>query len=213
VAQYLLDNPDFFQENAAILAHLHLPSPLTGRAVSLQERQIEVLREKYKVLELRMAELVRVAQENDALTRKMQLWTRSLLTSRSDVDLPHTLNTGLKSIFELPYVTLRMWGVAAEYAHTWYAQGVSEDTKIFANSLQVPYCGKNNDFEAVHWLEDARDVQSTAILPLRTNAEADTFGLLVLGSPDGNRFHTGMATDYLAEIGKTASAALICLLD
>lgn len=215
VAQYLADNPGFFQEHAALLARIQLSSTLTGRTVSLQERQIEVLREKYKGLELRMAELVRVAQENDAITRKLQSWTRALLMARNDVDMPHTLNTGLQSIFSVPHVTLRIWRVAPDYAHTWYAQGVSENTKIFASSLQAPYCGKNNDFEAVKWLEDAQDVESTALLPLRIDAEAgkETFGLLVLGSPDANRFHTGMATDFLAEIGKSASAALVCLLD
>jgi hypothetical protein len=65
----------------------------------------------------------------------------------------------------------------------------------------------------VRWLENAEEVQSTAILPLRIDASSETFGLLVLGSPDPDRFHTGMATDFLAEIGKTASAALMCLLD
>jgi len=42
---------------------------------------------------------------------------------------------------------------------------------------------------------------------------ADTFGLLVLGSSDPQRFAAGMATDFLSEIGATASAALACLLD
>jgi hypothetical protein len=213
VAQYLADNPDFFQEHGALLAKIRLPSPLTGRAVSLQERQIEVLREKYKVLELRMAELMRLAQDNDVITHKLQSWTRTLLTARNDVDLPHTLNSGLKSIFGVPHATLRIWQVAPQYAHTWYSQGPLEDTKLFADSLQGPYCGKNKDFEAVRWLENAEVVQSAAILPLRIDSSSETFGLLVLGSPDAERFHTGMATDFLAEIGKTASAALMCLLD
>lgn len=213
VAQYLANHPEFFQEHAGLLAQVQLTSPLTGRAVSLQERQIEVLREKYRVLELRMSELMRLAHENDEITRKLQAWTRTLLLARNDVDLPHTLSTGLQTVFGVPYATLRLWRVSADYSHTWFSKNVSEDAKLFANSLQGPYCGKNNDFEAVRWLEEASEVQSTALLPLRLEDAPDAFGLLVLGSPDPARFHTGMATDFLLEIGKTGSAALACLLD
>lgn len=213
IAQYLANNPEFFQEHAGMLAQIQLSSPLTGRAVSLQDRQIEVLREKHKVLELRMGELMRLAHENDEITRKLQTWTRTLLLARNDVDLPHTLTTGLQSIFGVPYSTLRIWRAAPDYAHTWFSQGVTEDAQLFANSLQAPYCGKNNDFEAVRWLEDAPEVQSTALLPLRIETVPDAFGLLVLGSPDATRFHADMATDFLVEISKTASAALVCLLD
>ena len=51
------------------------------------------------------------------------------------------------------------------------------------------------------------------MLPLRSDGASDAFGLLVLGAPDPNRFSAGMATDFLAQIGETASAALNCLLD
>jgi uncharacterized protein len=211
VAEYLADNPHFFQEHAALLGKVQLSSPLQGRAVSLQERQMEVMREKYKVLDLQMADLMQRAQENDAIAQKFQQWTQSLLLARNDVDLPHVLISGLQSIFGVPHATLRMWRVADEYSHTWFAQDVSEDAPIFANSLTAPYCGMNNDFEAVRWL-DADGVQSTVILPLRTPQAAEAFGLLIMGSPDPQRFTADMATDFLTAIGTTASAALACLL-
>src|SRR5437867_7755003 len=141
VAQYLADNPLFFQEHAGLLAQVQLTSPLMGRAVSLQERQMEVMREKYKALELRMAELLHMAQDNDEITHKLHLWTRALLLARNDVDLPYTLVDGLRTIFDVPHVTLRMWRVAADYAHTWFAQDVSDDTRLFANGLLARYCG------------------------------------------------------------------------
>ena len=40
-----------------------------------------------------------------------------------------------------------------------------------------------------------------------------TFGLLVLGSPDARRFHEGMGTAYLGQIGEVAGAALNRLRD
>lgn len=174
---------------------------------------MEVLREKHKTLELRMAELIRMAQENDAITEKFLLWTRALLLARNDVDLPHTLINSLQTIFAVPHATLRIWGASEEFSHTWFAAEVSADAKIFCNGLTAPFCGKNHDFEAASWIDDAGSIQSIAMLPLRVGAAPEAFGLLVLASPDPERFTSDMATDFLAMIGQTASAALTCLLD
>lgn len=212
VARYLVDNPHFFEEHPELMSSLKLSSPVAGRAVSLQERQMEVLREKIKALELRLAALLRIGQENDAITEKFQRWTQALLAARNDVDLPHVLVDGLRTIFSVPHATLRIWDVAEEFSHTWFSEPVSADARIFANGLNAPFCGPNHDFEAATWLDDAPSVQSIAILPLRRESGAETFGLLVLGAPDAQRFTEDMATDFLAKIGKTSSAALTCLL-
>lgn len=213
VARYLEQNPHFFEQHAELLGSVRLASPLLGRAVSLQERQMEVLREKIRLQELHLAELLRVAQANDASSERFQSWTRTLLLARNDVDLPHLLIDGLQSVFSVPYATLRIWNVAPAFAHTWFAAPVSEDARLFANSLDVPFCGPNNDFEVAAWLDEAAPVASLALLPLRTEDHAGAFGLLVLGSPDAERFGADMATDFLARLGTTASAALACLLD
>ncbi|HZW23389.1 DUF484 family protein [Noviherbaspirillum sp.] len=213
VADFLSDNPHFFEEHSELLGRVKLTSPVAGRAVSLQERQMEVLRDKIKSHELRLAELLRIAQDNDAITDKFHQWTRSLLLARNDVDMPHTLVNGLQTIFSLPHATLRLWGVAEDYAHTWFAAEVSEDARIFCNGLTAPYCGPNQDFEAASWFDEGASVQSIAMLPLRRPDATEAFGLLVLGSPDPQRFTADMATDYLAKIGETASAAMACLLD
>jgi uncharacterized protein YigA (DUF484 family) len=213
VARFLTDNPHFFEEHVELMSKLKLISPIGGRTVSLQERQMEVLREKIKISDLRFADLMRIAQENDAITEKFQVWIRSLLLARNDVDLPHVLIEGLRTIFSVPQATLRIWGVAEEFSHTWFASEVSGDARIFANGLSVPFCGANNDFEAASWLEDGASMHSVAILSLRTDPAADAFGLLVLGSPDPERFTADLATDFLEKIGNTTGAALTCLLE
>ena len=212
VADYLARNPQFFEDYAHVLADVRLSSTLGGRTVSLQERQMEVLREKARQLELRLAGLYRVGEGNDALNARFQDWTCSLLQARGDVDLPHVLVEGLRSVFHVPQATIRLWNLSDDYSHTWYASEVSADTRIFANSLQVPYCGPNNDFEAVQLLDDAQDIASVALLPLRNGDDEEAFGLLVLGSDDPERFTVEMATDFLARIARTSAAALTPLL-
>jgi uncharacterized protein YigA (DUF484 family) len=212
VLQYLTDHPHFFEEHASLLGDVKLSSPLTGRAVSLQERQMEVMRDKYKVLELRMAELSRHAKENETIANRFHNWTQALLQVRDDGDMPRVLADSLKASFHVPQATLRMWQTQPEYASEWYSAGVSDDARIFANSLLAPYCGTNNDFEAVRWLDDAGHIQSTVIIPLRQAGAKVAFGLLILGSPDAERFTSLMATDFLVHIGTTASTALAPLL-
>lgn len=212
VAQYLTQHPTFFENHAELLADIRLSTPLGGRTLSLQERQMEVLREKIKGMELRLANLMRLGEENDAITDKLQQWTRGLLLARNDVDLPHVLISGLQSIFGVPHATLRLWGVAEEFSHAWFAEAVSADARMFSNGLSAPFCGRNDDFEAASWLEDGPAVQSLAMLPLRVGAAPDAFGLLVLGSADPGRFTADMATDFLTRISETSSAALTCLL-
>jgi len=65
--------------------------------------------------------------------------------------------------------------------------------------------------EAVKWLDEPTQAASLALLPLRTPGSAVTsaaFGLLVLASPDSQRFTDDMATDFLQRIADIASAAL-----
>lgn len=209
VASYLTDNPNFFEEHAGLLGQVRLSSPLTGKAVSLQERQMEVMRDKYKALELRMAELIRLAQDNATIANKFHAWTQGLLRARQRSELPGAVSNGLRDVFGVPQVTLRLWGLGGEHADAWYVTGVSEDARLFANSLLAPYCGSNHDFEAVRWLDDPDSVLSTVIVPLRS--EGSAFGLLIMGSPDPERFTAHMATDFLIHIGETASAALAAL--
>ncbi|PRC94444.1 DUF484 family protein [Solimicrobium silvestre] len=208
VASFLATNPHFFEEHAELLGTIKLSSPLLGRAVSLQERQMEVVRDKYRHLELRLSELLRMAQENDNATAKFQKWTNSLLLARNDVDLPHLLTTNLQEFFSLPHASLRLWNVAEEYQHAWFASPASDDIRLFARGLNAPFCGENKDFEAASWID--APVASLAMLPLRANGEV--IGLLVLGSSDKYRFTSTMATDLLSQIADTSSAALSCLI-
>lgn len=210
VAQFLADNPQFFQEHAGLLGEVKLSSPLTGKTVSLQERQMEVMRAKYNALERRLADLMRVAAENTVLLQRFHAWHLALLKASAGgavaQDLVDVLVAGLVEHFGVPQATLRLWNLAAGHADAPFAAGVTGDARLFASSLRAPYCGPNKDFEAVRWLDDADSVRSIVLLPLISAGQ--TFGLLVLGSPDAERFSPAMSTDFLVQLGQSASAAL-----
>ena len=223
VADYLLANPDFFVEHAELLATIKLGNPHGKAAVSLQERQMEMLREKNKHLELRLAELLRYGHENDSISAKTVHWVSHVLAERDPHALPRLIAEQLRQEFDVPQAALRLWDVADSYAQASFAKHTGEEVRLFANSLEVPYCGANAGFEAAQWLDGGEGgdnaPQSVAIVALRRRVSAEerdpsgeAFGLLVLGSPDPRRFHDGMATDLLRKIGTLASAGLTRLL-
>jgi uncharacterized protein YigA (DUF484 family) len=206
IANYLANNPAFFERHAELLATVQLTSPHGQRAVSLQERQMEMLRERIKGLELKIVEMIRHGQENVAIADRLHRWTRTILLTTDAGDLPQAMVDELKRQFMIPQAAIRLWGADAAFAQHAFAAGVSDDVKSFTGSLTLPYCGVNAGFEAAGWLGDPATVASMAMIPLRQGDA--TLGLLVLGSPDATRYAADMGTEFLMRIGDTAAAAL-----
>jgi uncharacterized protein YigA (DUF484 family) len=190
---------------------VELSSPHSNRAVSLQERQATLLRDKIKVLEHRVMDMVRNGNENLMLSEKLLRWARSLFLVADPQSLPGQIAAEIQTQFSVPQVAIKVWDVAPQFAHADFANGISDDAKLFASSLTEPFCGVNTGFESARWLADPLAATSLAILPLRSGplvGTASTFGLLVLASPDAQRFHSTLGTDFLARIAELASAAL-----
>ncbi len=214
ILRYLNEHPDFFERQASLLGTIRMQSSHGGRAISLQERQMEVMREKHKVLEGKLADLIHIARDNDAIVDKMHHWTRQLLIAQNNNKLPDVVLSSLSSQFNVPLTALRLWGVKTEFTHLSIAAAVPVETITLANSMMLPYCGMNSDFQAATWLpEKGNQARSLALLPLRVGADPKSFGLIVLGSPDPERFKSSMQTAYLSSISEIASAALSRLVE
>ncbi|MEY4882150.1 MAG: hypothetical protein RIS34_4 [Pseudomonadota bacterium] len=211
IANFLANTPDFFERHAELLAAVHLTSPHSKRAVSLQERQAEMLRDKIKVLEHRIMDMFRHGNDNTLLSDKLLRWAASLFQNADTAAMPGEIAHEIRQQFGVPQVGIKVWDVAPAFASNGFALGVSDDAKLFASSLREPFCGVNTGFEAVGWLDDPQAAASLALLPLRVGplgSVSPAFGLLVLASPDAQRFNSGMGTDFLQHIAELASAAL-----
>ncbi len=212
IANFLANTPDFFERHAELLASVQLSSGHGSRAVSLQERQAGLLRDKIKALEARVVEMIRHGQENVSIADKLQRCTRNLLLTAHARDLPATIVSELRAQFAIPQAAIKVWRVNGIFSDEGFSAGVSLDAQTFASSLAAPYCGVNSGFEAATWLPDPALAMSIALIPLRAAADKDAFGMLVLASPDSERFQSDMGTEFLAQIGDLAGAALTRLL-
>ena len=220
IANYLANTPGFFERHAELLGSVQLTSPHGQRAVSLQERQMEMLRDKIRGLEGKIIEMIRNGQDNVGIADKLHRWARAMMLNADPADLPGLLVRELMHQFMIPQAGVRLWGAAASFDVLPFAQPVSDDVKIFATSLSAPYCGLNSGFEASKWLADPAVAMSMAMIPLRAGTNAGmgsgvgagvgdrAYGMLVLASPDPTRYSADMGTEFLARIGELAGAAL-----
>jgi uncharacterized protein len=206
VAQYLRKHPEFFEEYADMLADIQVPHPHGGRAIPISERQIVALRDKNRILQDKLGELISFGEENGALTEKMHRLAIILLTFTRLSDLLHGLRFNLREDFAIPHMGLRLWSIADEDPALPECTPPSADIRIVAESLQHPYCGTHVLDEIKSFFgEDAVRLRSFAMVSLRAE---QTIGLLVMGSEDPQRFYPEMGTIYLAQLGELVGAAL-----
>lgn len=208
VADWLRANPDFLAHEPELLAELSLRHPLTGRAVSLLERQVDVMRERQRALEARLGAILGHARENDAIAARLHAFARELLFARDPAELPGRVVAGLRDGFAVPQVALRLWGLAPAWASLPEAAAVEEAARAEADGLAMPACGPAGALPSVAWFDDPDSVRSVARLPLRVGFAPTTFGMVVLGSADPGRFGPDLGTAFLEQLAEFASAAL-----
>ena len=109
VVRYLQGNPSFFEEYAELLAQIYIPHPHGGRAIPIAERQILTLREKSKMLEGKLAELIQFGEENDAIGEKMHRLCLALISAGDMQGMLQTLYYNLREDFAVPHTVVRVW--------------------------------------------------------------------------------------------------------
>lgn len=202
VAQYLQNNPQFFEEHVEMLMQISLPHPHGGRTISLSERQLLALRDKNKELEKKLRELVVFAQDNDALQHKVHEFVVSLFAARDLGTLQEMIPHLLRDIFAIPHAALRLWQVAPP----------SAEVLAFADAQAQPVCLHHAAHDTAAWFgEYAGLLHSYAYLPIHAGSE--TVGLLVLASEDKQRFYPEMGTVFLQRIAEAVASALHPYLD
>lgn len=197
VAQYLQNNPQFFEEHLETLAQINLPHPHGGRTISLSERQLIALREKNKGLDKKLSEMLMYAKENEALQRKVHDFVVALFAARDLATLQNMIPNLSRDIFYIPHTVL----------HLWQTEPPSAEVLAFADAQQQPVCLHHPAHDTAGWFgEQAPELHSYAYLPLHAGSE--TIGLMVMASEDKQRFYPEMGTVFLQRIAEAASSAL-----
>jgi uncharacterized protein YigA (DUF484 family) len=206
VAEFLKQNPGFFENHVDVLMNLQIPHPHGGRAVSIGERQLIALREKSKLLEDKLHELIQFGEENDAASEKVHRLACRLIEAQGLDAALDTLYLDLLDHFAVPHVAVRQWNVAVATVAREFSP-VAAEIREFVLQMAAPYCGHHPVYESQSWFgEAAPHLKSFAMIGLRR--EGTTFGVVALASEDPKRFYPEMGTLYLARIGELVSHAM-----
>ena len=81
VAEWLLSTPGFFERHPELLAQIELAHSHSGKAISLQEKQMALLRSQNRDLNQRLSEMLRFGTENDRTQSLMIQWLEGLLVT------------------------------------------------------------------------------------------------------------------------------------
>src|SRR5204862_6171014 len=209
IARFLRSHPQFFDQHPELLEAILVPHPYGGRAIPLAERQAVALRDKARLLEGRLGELIKFGEENDAISEKVHRRAVALVGARDFPALARSLYFHLREDFAVPHVALRVWGkaVPADFDE---AKPVGERERHQASMMGAPQCGPAQGNAFVGWFGDAAEhIRSMALVPLGQTA---AFGLLALGSEDAKRFYPDMGTLYLRRIGELCAAGVTARL-
>jgi uncharacterized protein YigA (DUF484 family) len=205
VARYLQQHPEFFEDHIEFLASIQIPHPHGGHAIPLAERQMLTLRDKSRVLESKLRELVQFGEENDTISERVHRITLALLASRTLPGLLDSLYHNLRGDFAVPAVAVRLWVGQSEVERAEFAE-ISPEVRVFAESLTEPYFSDHPMFDSGSWFEGGGSaLRSLSYLPLRAE---QAFGVLVLAAEDEQRFAPDKGTLYLTRLGEIVSMAL-----
>ena len=211
IADYLQENPDFFDRYSSLLSTLEIPHTASGAAISLVERQVSVLRQRSSKLEDSLRELVEVARGNDELGAKIHMLALALLSTKSRNEVVTILEEQLRTGFNADQSVLVLFaGDDIDSSNQFLRKTRRDDPSIgsFKTFLQAntARCGTVRDAQRDFLFgADNIEIGSVALIPLGNKSE---FGFLAIGSHSANHFHPGKSIDFLTRLGELITCAL-----
>ena len=208
IKQYLTDNPNFFDEHPDLLESIQLPHE-SGKAVSLIERQVSVLRERNLEMRQRLNNMLDAARTNDKLFEKTKRLVLNLLDARDLPELVDTLYESLGTDYQLEYFSLVLLTDNKQLPPN-QAKAVGMDeaedqigTLIRSNRA---ICGVLRADELSFLFGDKADgVGSVAAMPLH---RGHNYGILAVGNSDPNYYRSSMGTLFLSYIAEVLNRIL-----
>jgi uncharacterized protein YigA (DUF484 family) len=209
VAAYLRANPDFFVAQDELLAELRIPHE-SGKAISLLERQVVVLRERGHEARKKLGSLLENARDNDQLFDVTRNLVLSLLRARDATEVAEITQDQLSelgSVDACEIILVAKPGLrVADGVRTENGDKLaSEFSDVFR--LRRTHCGAiDKDSIAKLFGANAAKVGSTALCPIMHDSEI--IALLALGNQSEDYFNTSLDTLFLDFVGHVVGAIL-----
>lgn len=203
VREFLRDNPTFLDKNTDILECMTLPHD-SGKAVSLVERQVGVLRDRNKEMRARLDNMLQTAHDNDLLFEKTKRLVLNLLEAKNLSSLIEAVYDSLGKDYGIEFYSITLLGDEKKLPRTMARVSSMEKANERIGTLlgaNRAVCGILREDEMTFLFgERGRNVGSVAAVPLRYD---NLYGILAVGNSDPNFYKSSMGTlflSYIAEI-------------
>ncbi len=210
IVDYLKSHPEFFVRHPGILESMEIPHQC-GKAVSLVEYQVSVLRDQSRELRGKLKKLVSNARENEELNRRLHKLTLGLIECTAVDEVFANLYQSLREDFSAEHAAIRVFGAPKQEIDRGLAEFVGDDSEsgtLFEplfRSLK-PLCGRMKPEQVAFLFPDhAEEIGSSVVLPL---GESRGFGLLAVASRDPQRYYPGMGVVFLTQLSEIVTKVL-----
>ena len=197
VAEWLLSTPGFFERHPELLAQIELAHSHSGKAISLQEKQMALLRSQNRDLNQRLSEMLRFGTENDRTQSLMIQWLEGLLVTNSRSATIEGITSGLTQLFDIGTV------------HIIPTEQISEALKTA--SEKAPICGDIH--QAKEMLSADLMLDEGSVILIQLTHDNILLGVLMMASVDKEKFSPQMGLSYIHQLAQLASAALFRFQD
>ena len=208
VREFLRDNPTYLDENTDILETMVLPHN-SGKAVSLVERQVGVLRDRNKEMRSRLDNMLQTAKDNDLLFEKTKRLVLNLLEAKTLGALVEAVYDSLGKDYGIEFYSLTLFGDDKKLPRTMARVASTEKANERVGTLigaNRAVCGILREDEMVFLFgERGRQVGSVAAVPLRYDS---LYGILAVGNSDPNFYKSSMGTLFLSYIAEVLNRVL-----
>ena len=208
VREFLRDNPDFLDKNTDILETMVLPHN-SGKAISLVERQVGVMRDRNKEMRSRLDNMLQTAKDNDLLFEKTKRLVLNLLEAKTLGALVEAVYDSLGKDYGIEFYSLTLLGDEKKLPRTMARIASTEKANERVGTLigaNRAVCGILREDEMMFLFgERGRQVGSVAAVPLRYDS---LYGILAVGNRDPNFYKSSMGTLFLSYIAEILNRVL-----
>ena len=204
IIDYLQADPDFFVRHSGLLAQLNLPHE-SGRAVSLVEHQMAIMRERNVDMRRRMNQLLEAARQNDGLFAQTRSLTLALLDASSLQELNEVLATYVLVDFEADFVCCHTFGGQSSLDHIQNHDQAFPFSHLFGGDKALCTTLREDELQLVFPISDHQGSGSAVMLPLALSTGS---GALCIGSKDPHRFSNDMETLFVTYIADVLAKVL-----
>ena len=201
IAEYLILNPNFFKENPEVLNSIEIIHE-SGAAVSLIQKQVELLRSNYNSTTDKLMELLGIAKNNEdifILTKELIL---SLINASSIEEIVALIEKSFVADFGAKKSKVLFFTESSKNLPKGRVKNPAEARNILGNLLKPGkiFCGEVNKKVAKFIFNQKTGVKEMALVPLNSSS---LLGLIALGSDQPGKYSDNKDTlflDFIAEV-------------